>query len=183
MMNEKKRMREEIAARLAALSKEARDAGSRRIAAKLYETEAWKQARTIGITISIDQEVDTYEIIRTAWKEGKRVAVPKCDRRTRTMTFRSIRDLSQLEIVYMNLREPIPSVTEAVDPAELDLLIVPGVAFTKTGGRLGYGGGYYDRFLAEYQGITAALAFSAQLMPAVPTEPHDQSVDLVLTEQ
>ena len=76
-------------------------------------------------------EVNTYPIIEKAWEEGKKIVVPKCNKGTRTMSFRQISNLNQLETVYMNLREPIPALTEEVNACEIDLLIVPGVAYTR----------------------------------------------------
>ena len=115
-------------------------------------SKKWAEAKTIGITLSMENEVNTYPIIEKAWKEGKRVVVPKCNKETRTMSFRQISNFDQLETVYMNLREPIPALTEEVNADEIDLQIVPGVAYTERGERIGYGGGYYDRYLVHYKG-------------------------------
>ena len=100
----------------------------------------------------MENEVNTYPIIEKAWEEGKKVVVPKCNKEARTMSFRKISNFDQLETVYMNLREPIPALTEEVNADEIDLQIVPGVAYTERGERIGYGGGYYDRYLMHYKG-------------------------------
>lgn len=179
----KQKLRTEMLAKLSSISKEKHIEKSLVIAARLYEQPEWKKARTVGITLSMAHEVDTYPIIEQAWHSGKQVAVPKCDRETRTMVFRYITSYEQLETVYMNLKEPVPEITLKAIPSEIDLMIVPGLAFTQEGDRLGYGGGYYDRYLPSYNGSTAVLAFSEQLLTEVPLEPNDHKVQKIITDQ
>ncbi|MGK7377770.1 5-formyltetrahydrofolate cyclo-ligase [Planococcus sp. 1R117A] len=155
---------------------------SRIIAGRLMEDPAFIQAKTIGVTVSAFPEVDTHELIRECWKAGKQVAVPKCLRKSRQMDFHVITDFGQLEVVYMHLKEPKVEETQYVKPEEIDLLIVPGVVFSKSGYRIGFGGGYYDRYLVDYGGTTRSLAFDLQLAESVPVEPHDIPVDAIYTE-
>ncbi len=182
MSEMKQQLRKQIRERIMCMSEEQREQWSRQISSRLYEQNEWKHAHTIGITISVDEEVSTYEMIERAWQEGKRIAAPKCDRLSRTMTFREIRSWDDLEKVYMNLREPIPTHTREISADEIDLLIMPGIAFTEQGDRLGYGGGYYDRFLSHYSGQTIALAYSTQLVPSIPMDEHDKRVQKIVTE-
>lgn len=139
--------------------------------------------KLIGITLSMENEVNTYPIIEKAWEEGKKVVVPKCNKETRTMSFRQISNFDQLETVYMNLREPIPALTEEVNADEIDLQIVPGVAYTERGERIGYGGGYYDRYLMHYKGKTLSLAYSFQMVDHIPIEPFDKNIEKIITEK
>ncbi|KEK26197.1 5-formyltetrahydrofolate cyclo-ligase [Bacillus gaemokensis] len=183
MKEEKIRLRKQILEQMNSLSKEQHETLSEQIVFSLYEQEEWKESETIGITLSMEHEVNTYTIIEQAWREGKRVVVPKCNRDTRTMTFRQIINFDQLETVYMNLLEPIPTLTAEVDAEEIDLLFVPGVAYTRNGERIGYGGGYYDRYLAQYKGKTLSLAFAFQIVNDIPTEPFDQNVHKIITEK
>ena len=143
----------------------------------------WAEAKTIGITLSMENEVNTYPIIEKAWEEGKKVVVPKCNKETRTMSFRKISNFDQLETVYMSLREPIPALTEEVDADEIDLQIVPGVAYTERGERIGYGGGYYDRYLMHYKGKTLSLAYSFQMVDHIPIEPFDKNIEKLLQKK
>lgn len=182
MSGMKQQLRKQVRERIVYISEEQRAQWSGQIASRLYEQDEWKHARTIGITISVDEEVSTYEMIERAWQEGKRIAAPKCDRLSRTMTFREIRNWDDLEKVYMNLREPIPARTKEISADEIDLLIMPGIAFTEQGDRLGYGGGYYDRFLPHYSGHTIALAYSLQLVASIPMDEHDKRVQKIVTE-
>ncbi|MDM5189977.1 5-formyltetrahydrofolate cyclo-ligase [Bacillus sp. DX4.1] len=183
MKEEKIRLRKQILKQMNSLPKEQYKTLSEQIVASLYEQKEWIEAKTIGITLSMEHEVNTYEMIEKAWREGKKVVVPKCNRKTRTMTFYQITDFEQLETVYMNLREPIPSITEEVEAQEIDLLFVPGVAYTRRGDRIGYGGGYYDRYLVNYKGKTLSLAFGFQIVENIPMEPFDQVVQKIITEK
>ena len=183
MKEEKVRLRKQILEHMNSLSTEQYKTLSEQIVFSLYEQREWEEAETIGITLSMEHEVNTYIIIEKAWQEGKKVVVPKCNRKTRTMTFRQIVNFDQLETVYMNLREPIPVLTKEVEANEIDLLIVPGVAYTRRGERIGYGGGYYDRYLVRYKGKTLSLAFDFQIVNDIPTEPFDQNVQKIITEK
>ncbi|AQU79176.1 5-formyltetrahydrofolate cyclo-ligase [Planococcus faecalis] len=149
---------------------------------RLLEDPAFLAAQTIGITISAFPEVATWDLIEKCWGRGKRVVVPKCHRVSRTLDFHAIEHKNQLEVVYMNLQEPIVSKTLYIEPKDIDLLIVPGVVFSKEGFRIGFGGGYYDRFLASFSGATRSLAFDCQVAESIPVEPHDLPVQRIFTE-
>ncbi|MBU9672781.1 5-formyltetrahydrofolate cyclo-ligase [Planococcus sp. CP5-4] len=150
---------------------------------KLLEDPDFQKAETVGVTISRWPEVDTIPLIETCWRLGKRVAAPKCFAKDRTMDFRLFNKLGQLEVVYMDLKEPIKAETEAIGPESIDLLIVPGVVFTQSGYRIGFGGGYYDRYLSGFSGHTRSLAFDFQLDGELPIESHDIPVDGIITEK
>ncbi|MCU5703092.1 5-formyltetrahydrofolate cyclo-ligase [Bacillus wiedmannii] len=183
MREEKVRLRKQIIEHMNSLSEERYTTLSEQIAFSLYAQKEWAEAKTVGITLSMENEVNTYAIIEKAWEEGKKVVVPKCNKETRTMSFRQISNFDQLEIVYMNLREPIPARTEEVNADDIDLQIVPGVAYTERGERIGYGGGYYDRFLLHYKGKTLSLAYSFQIVEHIPVEPFDKNVEKIITEK
>ena len=179
----KDELRKEIRDILQNLSTEMYNEQSNAIAQSLFKDEWWKSASTVGITISKPPEVDTYQIIRKAWDEGKRVVVPKCFSKERRMDFRVLENFDQLETVYFSLLEPIESQTTLIDPQEIELLLVPGLAFTKAGFRLGVGGGYYDRFLEVNHVNTLSLAFHQQIVPEIPLEKHDLPVMKIITDK
>ncbi|PFN29654.1 5-formyltetrahydrofolate cyclo-ligase [Bacillus cereus] len=183
MKEEKVRLRKQIIEHMNSLSEEQYTTLSEQIAASLYAQKEWIEAKTIGITLSMEREVNTYPIIEKAWKEGKQVVVPKCNKGTRTMSFRQISNFDQLETVYMNLREPILVLTEEVNVDGIDLLVVPGVAYTQRGERIGYGGGYYDRYLVHYKGKTLSLAYDFQMVKHIPVESFDKNVEKIITEK
>ncbi|PJN90883.1 5-formyltetrahydrofolate cyclo-ligase [Bacillus sp. mrc49] len=180
MKDNKKRLRQEVKSLLMGVTDGEHEEGSNKIAENLFSLEEWKKAKTIGITISIHPEVPTERIIEQAWSEGKEVAVPKCDPDKKTMQFKKISSFNELESVYHGLLEPVAE-TAKVTKSEMDVLIVPGLAFTKEGFRLGFGGGYYDRYLPGFKGITVALAYELQLVDELPIEMHDMAVCKLIT--
>ncbi|MFC5591007.1 5-formyltetrahydrofolate cyclo-ligase [Sporosarcina soli] len=153
------------------------------IAERVIASEEFRNAETIGITLSRFPEIETRNIIESAWQVGKRVAVPKCIHSTREMDFRLIQSYGQLETVYLDLLEPIVGETISIKKEAIDLQIVPGVVFSEEGYRIGFGGGYYDRYLQDYQGSTLSLAFDCQIGYEVPVETHDIPVRKIYTEQ
>ncbi len=149
----------------------------------LFESSLWKEAEMIAVTLSTEKEWDTTEIIEKAWVEGKRVCVPKSIHRTRALHFFEITAFTQVERGYYDLLEPIVSETERVDEAAIDLMIVPGLIFTPSGYRIGFGGGYYDRFLEYFDKTTVSLLHSNQLVDSFPVESHDIPVQYLITEK
>ncbi|EWG08948.1 5-formyltetrahydrofolate cyclo-ligase [Cytobacillus firmus] len=180
---DKKAIRKQMLNRMKELSKPEYEQLSYQIACRFYRSPLWIGAKTIGITVSKAPETDTWQIIRRAWDEGKRVAVPKCMPQSKQMVFRELKSFMDLESVYYGLWEPIPKKTDEVPSEEIDTLVVPGLAYRKNGFRLGFGGGYYDRFLEHYKGRTVSLAFEMQVISGFPVENHDKPVEMIITDQ
>ncbi|WP_142827824.1 5-formyltetrahydrofolate cyclo-ligase [Planococcus soli] len=174
--------RKSVLALLNEMTKEQYKIKSDAAVARLVEDPVFLKADTIGMTLAAFPEVDTSGLLDACWTAGKKVAVPKCYPATRGMDFRVIGNMDQLEVVYMKLQEPIVSKTAYIKPEAIDLLIVPGVVFSKQGFRIGFGGGYYDRFLVNYEGITRSLAFDCQIAESIPVESHDLPVQGIYTE-
>lgn len=150
---------------------------SNRLYQLLFETTAWQEAGTIAVTLSMPIELDTAPIIEAAWLANKKTVVPKIV--NHQMIFVPFDDGSSLQTGQLSIREPVTEV--AVSANKIDLVIVPGLAFTRSGARLGFGAGYYDRFLVNYTGKTIALALSPQIKQNIPIEAHDQLIQEVLT--
>lgn len=148
------------------------------LGAKLLASPSFKQARSIGIYRSMAHEVDTWPIIQEAL-ETKQVSVPVVKKKR--LVFQEIFPDTQYQKSQFGILEPVDA--PEIVPETLDLLIVPGVAFTRTGKRLGYGGGYYDRFLAKNVYTTISLAMQLQLVSEeiLPIEAHDQRIQQILT--
>lgn len=180
-MSDKNSVRKQIQETLSKLSKPLYEDYSYKIANRLYEDQDWKEAKVIGITVSRPPEVDTYQIIRKAWELGKQVVTPKCYPKEKNLSFRALNEFSELESVFYGLYEPIVEVTTEVKADQIDLLLVPGLAFTREGFRLGFGGGYYDRYLRNFSGKTISLAIHNQIIPNFPIEDHDLPVSKIIT--
>lgn len=181
-MEAKTILRKEMKNKLAGLG-HLYDEWSKNISGNLFSHSDWQCASTVALTISRRPEVDTYPIIERAWQEGKKVAVPKCLPKEKQLDFRLLDNFNQLEVVYYGLKEPKQDETETVSPAAIDLVIVPGLIYEPRGYRIGFGGGYYDRFLESYNGKTIALAFSLQVADKLPVEPFDIPVQSIITEE
>lgn len=178
-MEEKKLIRKQIFK----LRKECTDsqveAWSRQIAQKVAELPEFQSAQKILAYADYNHEVMTGFIIEEAWKQGKEVAVPKVV--GQDMVFYKLTDFSQLEKGYFGIPEPARGEIVQWEDA---MMVMPGVAFDKENHRVGYGGGFYDRFLEKHPQVRrVAVAFEFQMLPEVPTEPTDISPEIIVTEQ
>lgn len=175
----KKELRQRALAVRNALEK--RKEKSRQIAAYILESAAYQNTERIFTFVSMGSEVETEEIIRQAWQDGKAVAVPKTEKH-REMHFYEIRSLAELSEGRFGVREPKGGAVCV--PKEGDLLLVPGLLFDGKKNRLGYGGGYYDTYFAKHkEGKRIGLAFAAQrFAEELPTEEMDVPFDAVITE-
>lgn len=143
---------------------------------RMLSTDAYRNAKTIYGYLPFNQEVRTLPILQRALADGKHVALPKCY--GKEMRFVLISDLSRIRPSTFGAPEPVEDFPIANDPAAL--VLVPGLAFDSAGHRMGYGGGFYDRFLAREPGHpTIALCFDFQMISRLKTEPHDISIDTV----
>lgn len=180
---DKKELRKVAKERLSNIDNKTRKKISNQLIRQLVSSDLWKQAGTIGVTVSSGFEWDTEPIIEQGWKEGKTIVVPKCTPRNRQLDFYHLENFDQLEDSFYNLREPNPDVTTKVDKQAIDVLIVPGLLYDKRGYRIGFGGGYYDRFLADFPNKTVSVFYSEQLLDEVPNELYDLPVQALLTEK
>jgi 5-formyltetrahydrofolate cyclo-ligase len=153
------------------------------ISNRLFSEKCWSEANTIGLTISIGKEVETKQIIQLAWEEGKQVVIPRTIWKTKEMEFRQINHFNELQENSYGLFEPHLDKTNPIKPENIDLLIVPGLCFDIRGYRIGYGGGFYDRFLKSFEGHTLSLAFDFQCITWVPTEKYDLPVKQIITNE
>lgn len=182
-MPNKKWLRQQMKEKMRNLSYESYIKGSKASIKKITLLPEWKEAKTIGVTMSTRDEIDTASLIHQAWEDNKQIAVPKADPKDKTMEFRVIRSFEEVLEAFAGIREPILERTSPVEPDEIDLLIVPGLVFNEKGYRIGFGGGFYDRFLADYHGKTVSLAFDFQVMKEIPTESFDLPVQIIVTNE
>lgn len=147
-------------------------------------TDFYKSSKNVMIYVSFRNEVDTLELIDDMLKEGKRVFIPLTVSKTKELLVSEIIDIQEdLEIGNFGVLEPKKEKQRIVNPEILDLIVVPGVCFDKRGFRIGYGAGYYDRFLSKLPQIpTISLVFQLQLMDKVPEDSYDIPVDYIITE-
>lgn len=153
------------------------------IQSRFLTLRQYSACSTVFTYVSKDIEVDTFAIIRAAWANGKRVAVPKCIPNTRDMAFYYITKIEDLEPGAFGVMEPDESKCEKVTDYSKGLCIVPGLSFDAEGYRLGYGKGYYDRFLAKFNGDTVGLCYSSCIKWKLPHGYYDRPVDMIVTDR
>lgn len=184
---DKRALRQELIAARARVPSELTAGWSAAAAARLGGLDEWTQAAVVHCFVgALAGEVRTEGLLARALAEGRRLVCPRVMPRGR-LEHREVTVLTQLENSSFGLREPSPALCPQVDAAEVDLVVVPGVGFSRDGLRLGMGGGYYDRFLSTLPptAVRVGLAFELQLLDAVPSgieEQHDERVDLIVTE-
>jgi 5-formyltetrahydrofolate cyclo-ligase len=160
---------------------------SNAIISNLFGLEEMQGTPTIMFYASFRSEVQTMAAIGSSLAVGMRVALPLSLPDERVLKPYLVRDLSRdLRPGFCSIPEPVPGKAEAVDPGEIEVVVIPGSVFDYNGGRLGYGGGFYDRFLVQQAGsaFRVALAFDLQVVDQeLPLELHDQGVDCLVTER
>lgn len=164
-----------------------RSAADRAIASTVVGLDEYRQAATVLCYVSLPEEVATEEIIATSRRSGHQIVVPYCHNGIELKLFR-LDDHVELAPGTFNVLEPVMELrsdpSRHVDPARLDLVITPGVAFDAHGGRLGFGKGYFDRLLRQAtRAVFVGLAYEAQIVPAVPVLDHDVRMHFVVTER
>lgn len=184
MVESKDSIRKAMQTAFSKLDEKEHDDISDELQAVLFASDLWKQANTIGVYLSVGSEWDTRNIVEQALAEGKRVAVPKTIPDTKGLVFYEMTDWAQIiEDGHYGLAEPDIEETDPIDKNDMDLLIVPGLVFTKNGYRIGFGGGYYDRFLTDFIHPTASLVHTRQIVDSFPIESFDIPVHYLITEQ
>ena len=152
------------------------------IASKALGLWKLRESPCLLLYCSTAQEVDTRRLIERCWASGKTVALPRCQRDSDEMAFYVVRSWEELEPGLLSIPEP----KEHCPPVPADtasVCIVPGLAFDRSGHRVGYGKGYYDRFLATYRGAAIGLVYECCLEAAIPQERFDRRTDIVVTEK
>ncbi|MFC1748494.1 5-formyltetrahydrofolate cyclo-ligase [Pseudomonadota bacterium] len=150
------------------------------IVKKLLSSRYFKNAKKILFYLPIHKEVDLIELFEKGHK-GKRMALPKVVGKGK-MHLHYIKDLSETQTGKFNIKEPRGHLKEA-KPQELELILVPGVAFAHDGHRIGYGKGFYDRLLKNTSAIKIGIAYEFQIVKNIPAQSHDTPVDFIATEK
>lgn len=174
---DKKELRRRIRERKRAMTEEEIVTRSEALGKAFTDTSLYREAKTIYGYLPYNQEVRTVPMLEQALRDGKKVAVPKVV--GDEMVFIYLSDLTQVEKGYAGIPEPVAD--EPVAHDETALVLMPGLAFDREGHRIGYGGGFYDKFLQrEPMHPTLALCYEFQMLEHLETEEHDIPVDCVL---
>ncbi|HLR21125.1 MAG TPA: 5-formyltetrahydrofolate cyclo-ligase [Tissierellaceae bacterium] len=157
---------------------------SKKIIDSVLKSPYYKKSKILMVFVSTPDEIDTHRFIEQAIEDGKIVTVPITIPETKELKPSQITSLDELELGFYNILSPKEEFIRHIDPKEIDLVIVPGLGFDSSGYRVGYGGGYYDRFLSKLPNvIKLSIAFDFQILEKVPKDDFDIPVDYIFTEK
>lgn len=175
-MLSKKHIRRATIEKLKGFNKDKKSIADQWLANELFNTQAYQDAKSIGFVLSMPNEVDTYHLIESSIMNDKKVYVPETDYKNKRMSFKRLLSLNDIEKDEKGIYHAVSN-TELTN--DMDLLVVPGVAFEENGYRIGYGGGYYDKFLTQFKTRTVSLLYDFQLT-TFDKESFDQPVDQLI---
>ena len=177
ILTDKRKIRQAVRADIAKLSDEEKKHLSAQIFSELYNSNKVSNASVIALFISLPDEPQTANFIEQLLSKNKRVVVPRIE--GEEMNFYDISE--GVSEGAFGIMEPIA--TTPIEPSEIDVMIVPGVAFTRQGARLGRGKGFYDKYLSHnsFRAYTIGVCYPCQVVENLPTEPHDKQLDLIVT--
>jgi len=189
---EKNILREAMKTKLATLTTEDKNRQSEIVKQKLFSHDVYKRSKRVSVFLNMDDEVQTLDILKDLFEKQKIVFIPRYSGKLGRMDMVKLDswlDYENLPLTRWNIKQPAMSDPRenAIETGGLDLTIMPGLAFTKTGCRLGRGKGYYDAFLTRYANLpngkpyTIAVAFKEQVLPHIPVTDKDVIIDEVLS--
>ncbi|MCH5304360.1 MAG: 5-formyltetrahydrofolate cyclo-ligase [Ruminococcus sp.] len=171
-----KKIREEF-------SREEKAELDKKITERFLNLEQYQSAKNVFAFVSKDIEVNTEDIIINALESGKKVAVPLCDIGSTTMYFCYINSYDDLKEGCYGILEPDRSKCIRAEKNDADIMLVPGLVFDKKGYRLGFGKGFYDRFMCEYNRLTVGVCYSKCIEDELPIGDYDKPADMVVTDR
>ncbi|MBP1868162.1 5-formyltetrahydrofolate cyclo-ligase [Clostridium tertium] len=179
---EKKVLRNKILEIRDSLNNNEKELMDNKIFNELINTDLYKRAINIFIYISFSNEINTRNIIEKAFKDKKNVFIPKVYKNDKLMKAIKLNSIDELKKNSMGILEPIDD-SNYIEKENIDLIVVPGVVFDKECNRIGYGGGYYDRYLKDIKSKEnkIALAYDLQIVDKIESEVHDIKVDYIIT--
>lgn len=178
-MEDKKALRKKYKTIRDSVGEDDRASFSQRICESCSALSEYRRAKAVLLYFARGSEADLAALAKKALAEGKLVAYPRVEG-AGLMVFRTVKKLSELSEGYYGIREP--SANAPLCPLNEAICFVPALAFDENGFRLGYGGGFYDRFLADFKGCSVGIAFDATLSECLVCEAHDKKTNYIITE-
>lgn len=178
-------LRKELLGRRDTIPPGVRRVKDRMIQERLTALDEFRNADMILFFASFRTEVDTFALMKESLDKGKRIALPKVDKENHILVLYEIKNIDELSSGYMAIPEPSVNTGERrCTINDMDLVIIPGAGFDPAGGRIGYGGGYYDMLLGEMKKDIPVIApaFEEQIVDSVPTESHDVKIGMIVTD-
>ncbi len=178
----KEKLRKQIKEKRTEITKEENRKKSKKIKERLLGLKEYRDAKIVLFYVSYDGEVFTHDMIKEAL-DDKKVVVPISNKKNCSLSLSMLENWEDLEEGSYGILEPRKDCIKEISIDEIDLIIVPGVAFDLNGNRLGHGKGYYDRLLEKTKAISIGLAFEFQIVKDIPTDGNDVPVDIIVTEE
>lgn len=179
-MNQKQQLRKEMLAYREQLPKEQIQSASAQVCRQLVELPQYQQAKKILFYMAIKNEIDLMPLMEQAWLERRQVILPRVNGKV----LECVQVDKQDALQKSSFGIPEPKTGKMIDPGQIDLVLVPGIAFDVQGYRLGFGAGHYDRLFSQYPHLKrVGILEHGQLVPTIYPEPHDQSMHLLVTSQ
>ena len=185
-MTDKSNLRAELMKKRDAIPTEVRRAKDRLIRERLLALDEIKVSNLIFFFASFRSEIDTLEPMTLLLAEGKRIVLPKVDRKNHLLLLYEIKSIEELVPGYMGIPEPaVLSEERTITVNDIEAVVIPGAGFDEAGNRIGYGGGYYDRLLASIGKDLPVIApaYEEQITESIPSEPHDIKVTMIVTDR
>ncbi len=182
-LKEKRIIRKEVISRRDALSSELRKAKDESIGRRLLTLPEFIKARIILFYASFRSEVDTMKLLQRSLLDGKTVVLPRVDTSNTSLVLYTIPSVEDLVPGHFGIKEPRENREELIEPSDIEMIIVPGVAFDEHCNRLGYGKGYYDRLLSHKNALAVGLAYEEQILAHIPADAHDIKMDKIITDK
>lgn len=183
MPADKASIRKIVLSRRNALSVEIRKVKDLKIKEKILALPEFRAAHKILLYASFRSEVDTLDLLKYCVDYGKIIVLPKVDRNNDELTLYRVEDMNEVVAGYMGIPEPQVHEGRRMPVEEMDLIIVPGVAFDGHCNRLGYGKGFYDKLLTRGAKAKIAIAYEEQIVEYIPSEPYDIKMDKIITDK
>lgn len=181
---EKRELRQQVLFARKLLRAATRNEKSAAIKEKLLALPELQKVERVMVYINFQEEVQTLAIVEALWQRKVEVVVPLCDPHKRELHPSLLYNFDELEPGTFGVMEPKKRAVKIVDTTTIDLVIVPGLAFDRRGGRIGYGAGYYDRFFDKVpQALLIAVAFNEQVTEFIPMEEHDRIMPIIVTDK
>lgn len=168
-----------------AMDKDVRAAKDRRICEYAVGLVSFRYAEYVLLYAAMEDEIDIYSIAEAALDRGKKIAFPRCNKESHTMTYHIVSSIDDLSPDSYGIKEPSPDlpVYDPENDTGSAICFVPGLVYDKAGFRVGYGKGFYDRFLSSFKGSSVGVVYSDHILPAVPRGRFDMSVNILLSEK
>lgn len=183
MATSKKNLREKYKTIRTSMSTAEKKRMDQEILKLFFSLSEYKKTKLILTYVSKEKEIDTFKLIKVALNDGKIIGVPKCNSKQKKISFYEIKSIEELKPSIFGILEPINCIKLSIDISKDTLCVVPGLCFDANGYRVGYGHGYYDRYLKNFVGISIGVCYNNCVVDKILHENFDKNVNMIITDK